>query len=59
VTEPIEDPIGGNIEHTAHLYVFIPMFSVDNDKNPNDARRRPNRGRPGELVLGVGFEVRN
>src|SRR5215471_10777662 len=31
VTEPTEDPTGGNIKHTAHLYVFLPMFSVDND----------------------------
>src|SRR6266567_354353 len=49
VTEPTEDPTGGNIKHTAHLYVFIPMFSVDNDQNPNDAMPCPNGGRPGEL----------
>jgi hypothetical protein len=49
VTEPTEDPTGGNIKHTAHLYVFVPMFSVDNDKNPNDAMPCPNGGRPGEL----------
>jgi len=49
VTEPSEDPTGGNIKHTAHLYVFVPMFSVDNDKNPNDAMPCPNGGRPGEL----------
>jgi hypothetical protein len=35
-TEPTQDPAGGSIKHTAHLYVFIPMFSVDNDQNPND-----------------------
>jgi len=49
VTEPTEDPTGGNIKHTAHLYVFLPMFSVDNDQNPNDAMPCPNGGRPGEL----------
>jgi hypothetical protein len=49
VTEPTEDPTGGNIKHTAHLYVFVPMFSVDNDQNPNDAMACPNGGRPGEL----------
>jgi hypothetical protein len=49
VTEPTEDPTGGKIKHTAHLYVFIPMFSVDNDQNPADAMACPNGGRPGEL----------
>src|SRR5437660_2233258 len=49
VTEPTADPTGGNIKHTAHLYVLIPMFSVDNDKNPGDAIPCPNGGRPGEL----------
>jgi hypothetical protein len=49
VTEPTEDPTGGNIKHTAHLYVFVPMFSVDNDQNPADAMACPNGGRPGEL----------
>lgn len=49
VTEPTQDPAGGDIKHTAHLYVFVPMFSVDNDQNPNDAMPCPNGGRPGEL----------
>src|SRR5439155_13639121 len=49
VTEPTQDPAGANIKHTAHLYVFVPMFSVDNDQNPNDAMPCPNGGRPGEL----------
>jgi hypothetical protein len=49
VTEPTEDPTGTDIKHTAHLYVLIPMFSVDNDQNPNDAMPCPNGGRPGEL----------
>jgi hypothetical protein len=55
VTEATQDPSGGNIKLTAHLYVFVPMFSVDNDQNPNDAMPCPNSGRPGELcgvVLG-------
>jgi len=49
ITEPTQDPAGGDIKHTAHLYVLIPMFSVDNDQNPNDAMPCPNGGRPGEL----------
>jgi hypothetical protein len=49
VTEPTQDPAGGDIKHTAHLYVFVPMFSVDNDQNPNDAMPCPNGGRQGEL----------
>jgi len=49
VTEPTADPTGGDIKHTAHLYVLIPMFSVDNDTNPADAMPCPNGGRPGEL----------
>jgi hypothetical protein len=49
ITEPSEDPTGGSIKNTAHLYVLIPMFSVDNDQNPNDAMQCPHAGRPGEL----------
>lgn len=49
VTEPTQDPAGGDIKHTAHLYVFVPMFSVDNDQNPADAMPCPSGGRPGEL----------
>ena len=49
VTEPSADPTGGSIKHTAHLYVFVPMFSVDHDQNPADAMPCPNGGRPGEL----------
>src|SRR5205823_401058 len=49
VTEPTQDPAGGNIKHTAHLYVFVPMFSVDNDTNPSDAMPCPSGGRPSEL----------
>lgn len=49
VTEPTADPTGGDIKHTAHLYVLVPMFSVDNDKNPADAMACPNGGRPTEL----------
>src|SRR5579864_6332239 len=49
VTEPTADPSGGDIKHTAHLYVLVPMFSVDNDQNPADAMPCPDGGRPGEL----------
>ena len=49
VTEPTQDPTGGDIKHTAHLYVLVPMFSTDNDQNPNDAMACPSGGRPGEL----------
>src|SRR5215471_13501708 len=49
VTEPTADPTGGDLKHTAHLYVLIPMFSVDNDQNPDHAMPCPNGGRPGEL----------
>ena len=47
VTEPTQDPTGGDIKHTAHLYVFVPMFG--SDTNPEDAMPCPNGGRPGEL----------
>src|SRR5262245_8582105 len=49
VTEPTADPTGRDIKRTAHLYVLIPMFSVDNDQNPDDAMACPDGGRPGEL----------
>jgi hypothetical protein len=49
ITEPTADPAGNDIKHTAHLYVLIPMFSVDNDKNPADAMPCPSGGRPTEL----------
>jgi hypothetical protein len=49
ITEPTQDPAGGDIKHTAHLYVLIPIFSVDNDQNPDDAMPCPSGGRPGEL----------
>jgi hypothetical protein len=49
VTEPTADPTGKKIKQTAHLYVLVPMFSVDNDKNPGDAMACPDGGRPGEL----------
>ncbi len=41
VQEPTQDPTGGDIKHTAHLYVLVPMFSVDNDQNPDDAMQCP------------------
>jgi hypothetical protein len=46
VTEPTADPTGGNLKQTAHLYVLVPMFSVDNDTNPADAMACPNGGMP-------------
>ena len=49
ITEPTQDPAGGDIKHTAHLYVLIPMFTVDGDANPNDAIPCPKQPRPGEL----------
>jgi len=49
ITEPTQDPTGGSIRHTAHLYVLIPMFSVDHDTNPDDAMPCPSGGRPGEF----------
>lgn len=56
ITEPTQDPTGASINLTAHLYVLIPMFSVNNDQNPRDAMPCPNGGHPGELcgpVLGA------
>jgi hypothetical protein len=47
VTEPAQDPTGGSLEKTAHLYVLVPMFGTDT--NPNDAMECPNGGRPGEF----------
>jgi hypothetical protein len=41
------DPTGGDIKHTAHLYVLVPMFG--SSTNPADAMPCPNGGRPGEL----------
>lgn len=49
VTEPTQDPTGRGIDDTAHLYVLVPMFSLDNDQNPDDAMPCPNGGRKGEL----------
>lgn len=47
VTEPSADPTGGDLKHTAHLYVLVPMFGTD--INPDDAMPCPDGGRPGEL----------
>jgi hypothetical protein len=46
ITEPTQDPAGGDIKHTAHLYVLLPMFSVDGDQNPNDAIPCPKTEKP-------------
>jgi len=47
ITEPSRDPSGGDLKHTAHLYVLVPMFGTSVD--PNDAMPCPDGGRPGEL----------
>lgn len=47
VTEPTADPAGGDIKHTAHLYVLVPMFG--SSLNPSDAMPCPDGGRPTEL----------
>lgn len=49
ITEPSADPAGGALKHSSPLYVLVPMFSVDNDRNPADAMPCPDGGRPGEL----------
>jgi len=49
VTEPTQDPAGGDLKHTAHLYVLVPMFSIDHDTNPGDAMECPSPVRSGEL----------
>jgi len=33
---------GANLAVTAHLYVFVPMFFVDNDQNPGNIRELQN-----------------
>lgn len=48
-TESAIDPTGGMIKHTAHLYVLVPFFSLDNDQNPNDAIPCPAGVRPNTL----------
>lgn len=35
--QPTVDPTGENAKHTAILYVLVPMFSVNDDQNPDDA----------------------
>lgn len=56
VTEPTQDPTGGDIKHTAHLYVLVPMFGTD--KDPTHAMACPNGGRPGELCgVALGTEL--
>jgi len=56
VTEPTQDPAGGDIKHTAHLYVLVPMFGTD--KDPSHAMACPSGGRPGELCgVALGKEL--
>jgi hypothetical protein len=47
ITEPSADPSGGDLKHTAQLYVLVPMFG--NDENPEDAIPCPDQPRRGEL----------
>lgn len=47
--QPTLDPAGENAKRTAILYVLVPMFSVDNDQNPNDAMPWPPEVRLGTL----------
>jgi hypothetical protein len=47
VTEPSQDPTGGSLKRTAHLYVLVPMFGTDT--NPKNAMACPDGGRQGEL----------
>jgi hypothetical protein len=35
--QPSIDPTGENAQKSAILYALVPMFSLDNDQNPNDA----------------------
>ena len=39
VTETRRDPAGGDLKHTAHLYVLVPMFG--SDTHPEDAMDCP------------------
>ena len=56
VTEPTQDPTGGDLKHTAHLYVLVPMFGTD--KDPGHAMQCPDGGRPGELCgMALGKEL--
>ena len=41
VKEPTQDPTGGDIKHTAHLYVLIPFFSLSAAQNAGDAMECP------------------
>lgn len=47
--QPTLDPAGDNARHTAILYVLVPMFSVNNDQNPDDAIPCPPGVRLGTL----------
>ena len=47
ITEPSADPSGGDLKHSAQLYVLVPMFG--SDTNAADAMPCPDGGRAGEL----------
>ena len=47
--EPSIDPTGAPISQSEPLYVLVPLFSVDNDQNPDDAIACPDGVRPETL----------
>ena len=47
--QPTIDPTGANAKQTAILYVLVPMFSLNNDQNPNDAIPCPTEVRSSTL----------
>lgn len=47
--QPELDPTGANARQTAILYVLVPMFSINNDQNPDDAMPCPPGAQPGTL----------
>lgn len=48
-TEPTIDPTGKKIANAVPLFVLVPMFSVNNDQNPDDALPCPAGVRPQTL----------
>ncbi|MBS0432033.1 MAG: hypothetical protein JSS21_06465 [Proteobacteria bacterium] len=47
--EPTMNPAGRRTDHSAVLYVLVPMFSINNDQNPDDAMACPPEVRSGTL----------
>lgn len=48
-SQPTIDPTGANANTTEILYVLVPMFSINDDQNPNDAMPCPPGVRPTTL----------